>query len=288
MKKIFAILTVSFVLIVYFSCDKVSPPYMKTNGADTTSCPPYTFSPKTNPHKVVLIEDYTGHQCPNCPAAATLLHNFKQQYGDSIILIAIHAGDFAEPSPAPFNDIDLRCEAGNQLNDHYAPIGNPAAAFNRKLLGGSRTSISTPEWQTKLNQTLHVQPELDMQVKVTNYDATKRKACISIQTQYLQSTTKKLMLSVYITEDSIIGNQKDGPSVIVPNYVFMHVLRGTVNGTWGDVLSNTSVNANSLKDNKYATILDQKWTPKNCNIVAFVYDSITEEIIQAAETKVIE
>lgn len=288
MKKLKIFIILSFILIIYFSCDKVSPPYMKTNGADTTSCPAYTFTPKTEHHKVVLIEDYTGHQCPNCPAAATLLNNFKQQYGDSIIVIAIHAGDFAEITPPPFNDLDLRCTTGNQLNDHYAPIGNPAASFSRKLLGGSRTSVSTPEWQTKLNQTLHVQPELDMQLKVSNYDATKRKACIYVQTQYLQNTSKKLMLSLYITEDSLIGNQKDGPSTIVPNYVFKHVLRGSVNGTWGDVLSNTTVNLNTLKENKYATILDQKWNAKNCNIVAFVYDSITEEIIQAAETKVIE
>ena len=288
MKKFIISISLSLLLFTYFSCDKVSAPYMKTNGADTTSCPAYIFTPKTTHHKVVLIEDYTGHQCPNCPAAATLLKNFQQLYGDSIIVISVHAGDFAEITPPPFNDLDLRTATGNQLNDHYAPIGNPAAAFNRKLLGGSRTSISTPEWQTKLNQTLHVQPELDMQVKVSNYDAEKRKACIDVQTQYLQNTSKKLMLSLYVLEDSLIGNQKDGPSVTVPNYVFMHVLRGSVNGTWGDLLSNTSISQNTLKNNKYATILDQKWNAKNCKIVAFVYDSITEEVIQAAETKVIE
>jgi hypothetical protein len=48
--------------------------------------------------KKVLVEDYTGHTCGNCPAAARMLNDtIKPLYGDRLIVLGIHAGYFAEP-----------------------------------------------------------------------------------------------------------------------------------------------------------------------------------------------
>ena len=45
--------------------------------------------------KNVLIEDFTGQRCTNCPNAAQKIHEFQEQYGkDRVIAVAIHGGGF--------------------------------------------------------------------------------------------------------------------------------------------------------------------------------------------------
>ena len=45
--------------------------------------------------KKVLIEDFTGFRCKNCPEAATELHAIEGLYEGKIVGIGIHVGYFA-------------------------------------------------------------------------------------------------------------------------------------------------------------------------------------------------
>ena len=43
--------------------------------------------------RCVLIEDFTGQKCLNCPRAAEVIEQLQKQYGaDTVIAVAIHAG----------------------------------------------------------------------------------------------------------------------------------------------------------------------------------------------------
>jgi len=287
MKKLSIFIVIGFVFIIYFSCNKIDPPYMKTT-VDTAGCPTPTFPVKTTHHKTVLIEEYTGHLCINCPAAAILINGFKQTYGDSLFVIAIHAGGFAEPQ-TPNYTLDLRCTVGNDLNTHFNIQANPAASFNRKSYSGDKISYTTSEWETKISQAFQVGKKIDMQMIVSGYNAITRKVCIAVQTQYLQTLSDTLKLCVYIIEDSLIGYQKnkDASPEDVPNYVFNHVLRESVNGTMGDLLSNTQIQQNTIKISKYATILNSNINPARCHFIAFIYNFKTEEILQCVEAKLL-
>ena len=45
--------------------------------------------------KHVLIEDFTGQRCVNCPKATNLIHSLQQQFGeDNVIAVGIYGGDF--------------------------------------------------------------------------------------------------------------------------------------------------------------------------------------------------
>ena len=71
---------------VFYSCDHVKNPYPPEVNLelDTTLYPGLwsdyennewpTFSQNTNTNRNVLIEDFTGHKCVFCPAAADLAH----------------------------------------------------------------------------------------------------------------------------------------------------------------------------------------------------------------------
>ena len=46
--------------------------------------------------RVVLIEDFTGQRCKNCPNAADKIEQLKKEYGEeNIIAVGIHSGPLA-------------------------------------------------------------------------------------------------------------------------------------------------------------------------------------------------
>ena len=62
--------------------------------------------------RAVLIEDFTGQYCVNCPRATEEIERLVEEYGDSVVIaVAIHSGPFSklkgEPSP-------LYTEVGDQ------------------------------------------------------------------------------------------------------------------------------------------------------------------------------
>jgi hypothetical protein len=73
---------------------------------------------------------------------------------------------------------------------------------------------------------------------------------------------------------------------IIHNYIFKDVLRGAVNGTYGETLT-TSVDPALTYLGKFSIPINTAWVPENCWILAFVSKSDTKEIIQVIKQKVI-
>ena len=139
---------------VFFSCDYVENPIPESTGNldwnlypfDTTSNPyPWpTFSANTNTLRNVLLEDYTGHTCTNCPGAADIAHQLELDYPDRLFLASIHAspsGSFQAVQPPEFT-IDFTTQAGNTyVSEMDGFLGNPLGTINRQ-----ETSIFSSVW----------------------------------------------------------------------------------------------------------------------------------------------
>ena len=95
-----------------------------------------TPEPPTTAVKRVLIEEFTGRKCPNCPTGAQTIANIQAYYEGRVVAVAIHAGMYAMPTGSAFSDMDFRTEAGNTYNDTYSPQGYPAAMVDRKTFDG--------------------------------------------------------------------------------------------------------------------------------------------------------
>src|SRR4051812_25265537 len=90
MKKKFRILC--FVLAVaalFQACDYI----IDANPPRKATCKPETV------FKKILVEDYTGHKCGNCPAAARELARLDSIYPGKVIPMAVHAGYYAGVTP---------------------------------------------------------------------------------------------------------------------------------------------------------------------------------------------
>ncbi|MEI6487634.1 MAG: Omp28-related outer membrane protein [Bacteroidota bacterium] len=288
--------------LLFASCDYVSNPYPEKNAniSDTATCLSVTFPVVTSHIKKLLIEDYTGHTCPNCPRAARNIDTLENQHpGQQVIVLAIHAGSLAAPTPgfggSSTNDFieDYRTTVGNTYDAFFkcSTSGLPSLLENRK----DYNSVDLTHLKSYISIPSDVAPYLtepsvvDLQIKL-NYDTTNRKLCCAIRDSFLTTVTGNYKLVSLLAQDSLISFQDDIDHGLVSNYIFNHVLRDAINptGAWGETLVTGGAVSGLTQIRHFAYTLPNSFNnitciPKNCKIVAFIYNTATWEIIQAEE-----
>ncbi len=274
------ILALAFALSFLWACDIVEKPYtqeINQCGHDNLSVP----------IRKVLVEDYTGHKCGNCPRAHELLYSLVEQYCDHIIPVSIHVGYFATPSNGLYKD-DFRTPAGNTYNDFFGvdAAGLPRGMVNRTEYNGTLL-LSPSAWAGAISQEVNRPVSVEVQVKNT-YDSTSRNGQTTIQVSFLQQLQGSFSLTVWIVEDSIIAAQKNyytDPQDI-PDYVHRNVLRKSVTDPWGETIFDGQTAINQLITRTYSFSIDTSWADSHCYIVAFVSDKETKQVYQADREKI--
>ena len=281
MKKI-VILYVVIIALAFQACDKIDGPY-------TTPVPGKNWYGRK-----VLLEDYTGHTCVNCPRAAVVAKNLEALYGDEIVVIAAHVGFFAWPFPGDNMPQDFRTPAGEAWDAKFIHSDNglPKGMINRAVFSGEQV-FDDGAWASKISSVITQIPYMSITFQNNTYTAADSTVTGKTDVKFLKANQYKLNLQICITEDSIIGPQKNDPSTgdptqpaFIPNYIFMHMLRGAVNGSWGQQITDgTTYNlvGTEITPSYTYTIPKSKWNAKNCHIVAFVYDAVTYEVYQAEQ-----
>ncbi|MGE0636536.1 MAG: Omp28 family outer membrane lipoprotein [Bacteroidia bacterium] len=288
LKKLFPFSAFTALIITFSSCDYIEAPYTEINEVDTVLCPPLDFEAVTSHIKKVLVEDYTGHTCGNCPRAAETAHALINTYGEQVVVMAVHVGFFAQPKNNPDGSYaaDYRTEYGNELNTFFGndAAGLPNGMINRKPSGGSSPILSYNAWTGVVAAEVALAPVADIYIK-PQYDEVANTACADIKVEFLSDLSGEYKLCVYLTEDSIVNWQKDydaTPSDI-PNYVHRHMVRTSFNGTWGETVGASPVTSGSSEIKRYSITLNNSWESEHLHIVAFVYNASTYEVIQAEE-----
>ncbi|MCW3078130.1 MAG: omp28 [Bacteroidetes bacterium] len=244
-------------------------------------------------NRKVLLEDYTGHQCGNCPNAARTAEQLSAQYGANLVVIAVHAGFFTKLN-APDFVTSYTCQVGNDWDAAsggfgISSAGNPNGMVNRKDNGSGLIQKET-KWGSSIAKALQAPDLCDMWLTL-NYNTISNTLNTTVKTKFKKTYGSNTKLSVVLTEDSIIGPQKDytqNPDVIT-NYVFMHMLREGINGSWGDPLKYAPIkyaDSVTLSYNNFQ-VNAVKYKPNNLYVVAFVYDATTKEILEVEKAKVI-
>lgn len=245
----------TLVILLLTGCDKVSLDERLT----------YVEPPEVG--RAVLIEDYTGQYCVNCPRATEEIERLVEQYGDSVVIaVAIHSGPFSkqkgELSP-------LYTEVGDQYftrwNLSSQPVGLVDRLFNSMPFGYT-------DWGGGVNYELTESALSKAPVAFLtdiNYDEESRKAFIDVQTIGLDQDRVSGKLQVWFVEDSIDSFQLMPDGSRVEHYNHMHVFRASVNDPWGD---DVSVTHGEVAAKDYEITLDPSWVPKHCAVVTFLYD----------------
>lgn len=278
MKKTIYILAV--IGLIIGGCDKIEEPYLvKTDGSSP--------APGEKVRKIIL-EEFTGHTCNNCPEATFLANDLKQVFGEQLILLSIHAGDLAKPGNAPY-EAEYRTSTGTALYNFFQFEFVPIGMVNRTPYGGG-IALYKDIWEPAIQELVDLPPEAYIEIENT-YNENTRDLEIHVHAEFLADLSKKCNLSVFIIESGIVSAQKnDNPSIgDTPNwldYEHMHMLRSSLNGTWGDELVDQPT-AGIIITKDYAVTLNSAWEAANCAIIALILDAESNEVLQAEEMHIL-
>lgn len=206
----------------------------------------------------VLIEDFTGQRCVNCPNANDEIALLQQQYGaDNVIAVAIHAGPLAFYTNSRF--LGLRTETGDEYYDHWHIEYQPAGMVDRQAV----TDYSS--WAGRVHEELEKTASVDI-VIASDLQGSKLNLTTTIS-GIDGDTSGKLQL--WIVEDDITAFQLMPDGTRNDNYVHQHVFRATVNGLWGEDIS---VREGESISRSHQMELSADWKVSNLSVIAFVYD----------------
>jgi thiol-disulfide isomerase/thioredoxin len=246
------------------------------------------LSEKPTSGRVVLIEEFTGAKCPNCPAGTKALEAIADKYPDNVVVVGVHSNFLA--NPAVTGDPKLSYPEAQEVENYLgAWLGKPEAAFNRKkFTNQSNIRIGKPDtWIVYVEEELKLIPAANLLIS-RKYSDANRELTIELKTIAKQNIDKAIHLHVMITESNIFTTQESSTGNI-PNYNQKHVLRKVITPIPGDKIADNLVSGQEvIKEYKYTLPSDAVlWKSENCSVVAFLsYDESNKTILQAAEIKV--
>ena len=275
------------VLTLFSACDKIDNPVIEIPiYREDLYGPAPIFSIDATPVQRVLLEDFTGHECGNCPKAHIAAKNILASDSARVAVVAIHAGSLAAPFPPAYPD-DFRTAEGTyylltQVGSDQMPKGRINRQPNAKIV------TNFPDWSNQVAAALQATPKANMQLK-TDFQNAAGQLNIHVFSHWLESFSGQARLVVLITENDIIGSQLTyipTPPVTDTAYHHEHVLRGSATGATGLVaFSNPS--AGVSKTESYTIDWNPAWDPQHCEVIAFLTNDIDGEVINAAKSKVI-
>lgn len=304
------------------SCDHVDNPFPQgiSTDLDTTlypgnwseyvanEWPDFSTIPDDNPNRNAIIEDFTGHNCSNCPVAATVAHNLHDANPSRVFTAAVHTGA-SSSGVTPFQDltaqytVDFMNPNGLEFGAFFSTTlsgagfnGNPAGSVNRSALG-SEYFYGTTIWSSKVNEVLSSPRRVQIKAALNYFPSTKGFFLhTEIQKEDASINYDDLGIMVYLIEDSLIAPQ-NVTGTYTPDYIHRDIMRGTLSGqTWGrDVNNGDFLNDKYYLD--YSYVVPNQLAPVgqtgtynagNMHVLICVYNKNTYEILQVIKKKIVQ
>jgi len=257
-------------LLIFTSCDYIEPPFTTGIIPDTT----------TAVKQKVLVEYHTGHYCINCPTAANELKLLKQTYGDRLIYISVHSDDwFAGPHASPY-EADYRSPESKDIASRFSVVAYPAGVINRKKFNND-WSLNHTAWAAVIADELILTPKVEITINASLQGNT---ISTDLSVETLESIDGTYNISVYIVEDGLISAQKNnnpniGTTPDITDYEHKYVLRGSMNGTWGEEIFTDALPGDTFSKQLSAS-KHNDWDAAKIYLICIVTEFDTDEVIQ--------
>lgn len=240
----------------------------------------------------VLLEDFTGHRCSTCPAAHLVAEQLNALYGDRLIVVGIHAtATFGAPLSPPASDgrysTDFRTPAGDTYTTTFGVSFLPTGMVSRKPYNSSIT-VAQGSWGSAIADLVDEPALFDVWFETLSYQASTNSVDATIKVVTQQAIEADHKLTIQLLEDRVIDWQLNAAVTPpdIPDYEHRHVLRATLNGTWGeDAVGAGTAAGDTLTFTVTGFAVDPTWNAANCSLLAYLYNSSSNEVMQAVETK---
>ena len=255
------------------SCDKLDDPVIDVIPVQNPNLVTPEFDPLDTDIQRVLVEDFTAHQCGNCPPAAVKIEDWVQAHGEAIVPLAIHAGGLAATSDD--FPMDWTCEEGDAFWGDLSFQGNPLGRINR--LPNENEGLFLSQWDATLEPLLGAMPPAGLQ-SVVDFIAEDQELVVHTHVTWFQDIEGPVRLALLIAESDIIAPQSwydtvdpPGPGV-VSDYNHKHLLRGSVTGAKGLVVAEDAAVGDETVVT-YAFNWNNNWVADNAEVLAVLTNS---------------
>ena len=267
------------------SCDTVDDP-LKGDGISSTIDPGCIakLADNSNDSLVhrVLLEEFTGVKCNNCPAANQEAKRLKDKYGDRLLLLGIHAGSFATTDsehPRAF-----RTSEGSALFSDFGLFGVPIAAIDRRDYDPSAGTIGkgVGSWSSEVNAAMQSPAMARIKLRESSLNSNKTLSICGLVEIMGNLPSNDIYLSLYLAENGIISPQTLADKSVDPDYEHNHVFRGAFNSTYGSPLD---LSQDTIPF-QYSMTLDSAIVKENCEVIAFIYNRDNYQILESFSIKI--
>ncbi len=230
--------------------------------------------------KKVLIEEFTGVRCVNCPQGSAEIENLLSVHGDKLVAISLHAGFFSEPYPESL--YDLRTPDGDNLEAFLGPLSFfPTAVIDRtQFAGETEMVVGQSAWSSYIADQLAVTPTISVEI-LPQYDNSDRSLSIVVSGTAQTDLAHDIYLTVLITENHIIDIQLDQDG-IVEEYDHKHVLRDVLTPFNGSNIS-PSFAVGDTYEESFNYTLPAEWDETNCTVIAYIHRNDSEKTVLQVE-----
>lgn len=237
--------------------------------------------PSITAERSVILMDFTGQMCVNCPEAHELIEQLEQQYGSHLIPVSIHGGGMAwsvNITNFERNRVGLMIEEGNELNDAFGINSWPMGVVDRINDGNAPMLMS--QWPAAVRDAIAQPTDVHISASV-KLDGDN----INITTDVMSSSDRNAALQVWLVENGIVATQltRNGNN---PDYVHNNVLRYQAYDLNGSPLQLTKgVTSSTTTDVKTRWTDKERWVVDNLSVVAFVFEG--KQILNAVKVPVV-
>jgi hypothetical protein len=277
--KFLSSISILGIVLCFYSCKEVLPDRVVIDTIDSTYLISNSSPPQT---KTVLMEEFTGASCINCPDGHDKLKLLTNQFGSKMAVLGLHSGDLAHPVEE--KDQDLRTIPSTEIASYFGVSSMPSATIDRKEFGGLKV-IGRLDWQANLESIINNTVKVNVSQRAYT-DPNSNNYVLELTIELLEDISDNLTFSIALTEDKIFVSQKNG-SVVEENYEQKNVLRSMYTNSLGTALKKASGKTNYEKGRVFKKILrldklDAKWNTNNMHIISFVSNESTKEVLQAS------
>lgn len=258
------------------------------------------------PVQKIVLEEFTGQGCPNCPRGIVAIDNLHRIYGDKFIPIALHCytGDELGAGLHAYNSfLGLNAAPSGRIN--RGDITSPMLMVDdnwRFTAGETGDNIDNLSWLDMAQREFEKQADAQISIVSTYNNDTKEFSVDCTVKSALAMTAQNINLLAVVTEDNVLTYQSNnnysfdnpdlgdwgkggryGQSTVYPYYA-THVARlaygTTYNGTGGLIPQNIESNK-EYTANITGTLPSTVNIPDNCNMVVMMIDGNTNSVINA-------
>jgi len=236
--------------------------------------------------KKVMIMKFTGHKAGHCPNADQTISNLINTYGNKIIPINIHYGFFAQPNTTGTEyTYNYQTIEGDSLGVYFGVESFPIGVINS--LNNSNLQAHYI-WTSTVQSIINDQSQACISIN-NNIDSNSLILNISVNISFLTSQANDIKIAVYLIEDSIISTQLDysvTPTTVY-NYIHNYVFRKSLNGAFGQLVSQQPIQSGNYFEFNNSIVLDSVYNINNLCIICFLYDNVTKTVLQTHKTSVL-